>query len=144
MLESAREAHREGRYAEAESFCRDLLERTPADGEVPYLLGLVLHQTGRESEAEKWLLHSAALAPQSPNAYYALGCVYAAAGDAASAAEVFAAALRRQTRPRSAGGAGSRLANETCAPAGQAGRGSEDPEVSNGVDRVNYAGNLRE
>jgi Flp pilus assembly protein TadD len=95
MLESAREAHREGRYAEAESFCRDLLERTPADGEVPYLLGLVLHQTGRESEAEKWLLHSAALAPQSPNAYYALGCVYAAAGDAASAAEVFAAALRR-------------------------------------------------
>jgi Flp pilus assembly protein TadD len=95
MLESARQARREGRYAEAEAFCRDLLERAPADGQVPYLLGLVLHETGREVEAEKWLRHAAVLAPRSPNAYYALGCVHAATGNAASAAEAFAIALRR-------------------------------------------------
>ncbi|MGD0058523.1 MAG: tetratricopeptide repeat-containing glycosyltransferase family protein [Verrucomicrobiia bacterium] len=95
LVESAREAHREGRYAEAEAICRDLLERTPADGEVPYLLGLVLHETGRGAEAEKWLRQAAAFAPQSPNAYYALGCVHAAAGDVASAAEAFATALQR-------------------------------------------------
>jgi Flp pilus assembly protein TadD len=94
-LESAREAHRQGRCAEAEAFCRDLLERAPADGEVAYLLGLVLHQTGREAEAEKWLRQAAALNPRSPNAYYALGCVYAASANAASAAEAFARALER-------------------------------------------------
>ncbi|HUI07092.1 MAG TPA: tetratricopeptide repeat-containing glycosyltransferase family protein [Verrucomicrobiae bacterium] len=94
-LESARKAHREGRYAEAEVLCHDLLERAPADGEALYLLGLVLHQTGRETEAETWLRRAAALAPRSPNAYYALGCVHAATGDAASAAKAFASALKR-------------------------------------------------
>lgn len=94
-LELAREAHRQGRYGEAEGICRDLLERTPADGEAPYLLGLVLHQTGREAEAEEWLRRAAALAPRSPNAHYALGCVYAATGNAARAAEAFATALQR-------------------------------------------------
>jgi Flp pilus assembly protein TadD len=72
-----------------------LLERTTADGEVPYLLGLVLHHTGREAEAEQWLRHAAALDPRSPNAYYALGCVYAATGKAASAADAFAATLQQ-------------------------------------------------
>lgn len=95
MIESARAAHREGRHAEAEAICRDLLKHTPSDGEVPYLLGLVLHQTGREAEAEKWLRQAAALAPQSLNAYYALGCVHAASGDHTSAAEAFATALER-------------------------------------------------
>jgi len=95
MLESARQAHRQGRYAEAEALCRELLERTPTDGEVSYLLGLVLHQTGREVEAEQWLRHAAALDPQSPNPHYALGCVHAATGDVASAAEAFANALQR-------------------------------------------------
>ncbi len=95
MLESARAAHREGRYAEAEAICRDLLERTPTDGEVPYLLGLILHKTAWETEAEKWLRQAADLDPQSPNAHYALGCVHAANGDAASAVVAFATALRR-------------------------------------------------
>ena len=99
MLESARHACREGHYAEAEVLCRDLLERTTADGEVPYLLGLVLHHTGREAEAEQWLRQAAALDPRSPNAYYALGCVYAATGKAASAADAFAATLQRNVQP---------------------------------------------
>jgi len=95
LLESARTAHHEGRYAEAEVICRDLLKRTPSDGEVHYLLGLVLHKTGRDADAEKWLRHAAELAPQSPNAWYALGCVYAATDDPAHAAEAFTAALQR-------------------------------------------------
>jgi Flp pilus assembly protein TadD len=95
MLESARHACREGHYAEAEALCRALLERTPADAEVPYLLGLVLHHTGREAEAEEWLRRAAVLDPRAPNTYYALGCVYAATGNAASAAEAFDATLQR-------------------------------------------------
>ena len=95
MIESARQAHHEGRYAEAEALCRDLLERTPRDGEPPYLLGLVLRDAGRMAEAAEWLRRAAALDPLSPNAHYALGCVYAAGGEAASAAEAFAEALRR-------------------------------------------------
>jgi Flp pilus assembly protein TadD len=94
-LESAREAHRQGRYAEAERLCRDLLERASADGEAPYLLGLVLHQTGREEEAEQWLRRAAALNPRSPNAHYALGCVYAATANPGRAAEEFRGALER-------------------------------------------------
>jgi len=94
-LESARLAHRERRFAEAEAICRDLCERAPADGEASYLLGLALHDTGREAEAEPWLRRAAALDPQSPHAHYALGCVYAAMDDSASAAQAFAAALQR-------------------------------------------------
>ena len=94
-LESAREAHRQGRYEKAEAICRDLAGRAPADGEAPYLLGLVLHQTGREAEAENWLRLAATLNSRSPNACYALGCVYAARANAASAAGAFGAALQR-------------------------------------------------
>jgi len=94
-LESAREAHRQGRWAEAEACCRALLERLPGDAEAAYLLGLVLHKTGREAEAEKWLRQAAALNSRSPNAYYALGCVYAATGRARNAVEAFATALKR-------------------------------------------------
>ncbi|MGO8676183.1 MAG: tetratricopeptide repeat protein [Limisphaerales bacterium] len=94
-LESAREAHRRGRHAEAEALCRDLVERAPLDGEAPYLLGLILRQTGRETEAEEWLRRAASLNPRSPNAYYALGCVLAARGNPSGAAEAFGAALAR-------------------------------------------------
>ncbi len=94
-LESARQAHLQGRHADAEAVCRQVLEQAPQEGQAHYLLGLVLHQSGRDSEAEACLRRAVALAPHSPNAFYALGCVHAALGDAAKAAEAFGAALAR-------------------------------------------------
>ncbi|MBI5137825.1 MAG: tetratricopeptide repeat protein [Nitrospirae bacterium] len=45
--------HREGKLAEAEQICHDVLKRDPKHPEAMVLLAMIAHQTGRHEEALK-------------------------------------------------------------------------------------------
>ncbi|MDQ7778987.1 MAG: tetratricopeptide repeat protein [Planctomycetota bacterium] len=55
QLKSARAAYRTGRYAEAETLCKSILERAASDTEAAELLGLVYLETGKHAEARRAL-----------------------------------------------------------------------------------------
>jgi protein O-GlcNAc transferase len=64
-LDAALEHHRAGRLAEAEVAYRHLLADEPNDPSALHLLGMLLHQTGRNTEALDLLDRSVRLAPHA-------------------------------------------------------------------------------
>ena len=83
------EAHRDGRIAQAEAACRELLRSAPRHVPTLLLMGTILHQTGRYLEAVPPLALAVELQPQSLGARSRLGSVYYALGDYARAVETY-------------------------------------------------------
>jgi Flp pilus assembly protein TadD len=69
------ELHNSGRHVEAEAACRSLLNQDPHDGQLLFLLGMVLHKQGRSREALKHMETAAALHPHSARIFNGLGFV---------------------------------------------------------------------
>jgi tetratricopeptide (TPR) repeat protein len=69
------ELHNTGRHVEAEVACRALLNQDPRDGQLLFLLGMVLHKQGRSREALEHMQTAAALHPRSARILNGLGFV---------------------------------------------------------------------
>ena len=88
-LKRAFAEHNAGRAAAAEALCRALLPENPADAQLCFLLGMILHQTNRDAEAVDWLRHAAGLQPQSARNFSGLGYACRGLGNEAEAAKSF-------------------------------------------------------
>jgi RimJ/RimL family protein N-acetyltransferase/Flp pilus assembly protein TadD len=73
-LKLAFEMHNAGRDREAEALCRVLMQIRPQDGQLLFLLGMILHHTGRDEEAVKWLSLASRFQPRSARVFNGLGC----------------------------------------------------------------------
>ena len=93
VLKVAFELHNAGHHADAEALCRVLLRLNPRDGQLLFLLGMVLQKTGRSAEALKYLQSAAQLQPQSARIFNALGFVHQSLKDYARAVELYAKAI---------------------------------------------------
>ena len=76
VMAFAIEALGQGRLAEAETLCREILKEVPDHFHATHLLGLRAFDGGRLDEAEFLLERAAALDPRSPDAHGNLGAVY--------------------------------------------------------------------
>ena len=85
-------AHNEGRHAEAEALALTLLQINPADPQMLFLLGMVLHKTNRDAEALIKLNRAAELTPHSARIFSGLGCACRGLGDETAAAQHFSRA----------------------------------------------------
>jgi len=72
-LNQAAEHFEAGRLAEAEAICRQILDRTPAEAEAGFLLGVVLLRAGRRDEALPLLESAAVQLPKRAEPQYFLG-----------------------------------------------------------------------
>ena len=72
-LELARQHHRAGRLAEAESICREILAAEPRHADALHLLGVIAGQTGRHAAAVELLRQSVAVRPDHPEFHKNLG-----------------------------------------------------------------------
>ncbi|HVM59505.1 MAG TPA: tetratricopeptide repeat-containing glycosyltransferase family protein [Verrucomicrobiae bacterium] len=93
-LDAAIKAYRDRRYDDAEAACRAALRDAPKDGQACFLLGMVLHKTGRDKEAIQWLSQAAEIQPESAKVFSGLGCAHYAMGDDSRAADCFAQSIR--------------------------------------------------
>jgi len=92
-LRLAFEAHNRGDHTGAEALCRKLLPDGRADSRLYFLLGMVLHKLGRDTEAVAPLLHAASLAPRDAAIFNGLGCVYHSLKDYPRAVKYFQQAI---------------------------------------------------
>jgi len=92
VLKLAFAAHNAGRHDETEALCRTLVKAGMIDGRLFFLLGMALHQTGRETGAVSWLERAAELQPDSARVFCGLGNTWMKLGDASKAAGYFARA----------------------------------------------------
>ena len=99
-LKLAFEMQNAGRAHEAEALCRVLMQLRPQDAQLLYLLGMILHKTGRERAAVECLSSAAQYQPQSARIFSGLGCALQKLEDHAHAAKAFERAL--ELEPRSA------------------------------------------
>ncbi|MDA9529386.1 MULTISPECIES: O-linked N-acetylglucosamine transferase family protein [unclassified Bradyrhizobium] len=76
VMSFAVEALGQGRLAEAETLCREILKEVPDHFHATHLLGLRAFDGGRLDEAEFLLERAIALDPRSPDAHGNLGAVY--------------------------------------------------------------------
>jgi tetratricopeptide (TPR) repeat protein len=90
------------RDPEAEETLKRAAERAPADAEIPYDLGRIYDQQGRQTQAADSLRRATALDPRSYKAWDNLGLVSEALGDAAQAQQYYlkAIALVYKDHPR--------------------------------------------
>ncbi|MGA2332682.1 MAG: tetratricopeptide repeat-containing glycosyltransferase family protein [Syntrophales bacterium] len=93
ILKVAFELHNAGRHQEAETISRLLIKINPHDGELLFLLGMVLQQTGRSQEALRYLEQAAELQPQSAPIFNGLGFVHQSLQDYSRAMENHAKAI---------------------------------------------------
>ena len=93
VLKLAFEMHNAGRHLEAEAMCRILLQLNPQDGQLLFLLGMVLHKLRRSREALEYLEQAAALPPPSARVFNGLGHVRQSLGEHAGAVEHYARAV---------------------------------------------------
>jgi Flp pilus assembly protein TadD len=75
VLKQAFAAHNEGRHREAEEICRRLAGSGVEDGQLFFLLGMVLHKQQRDIEAVQWLKRAAQEQPHTARNWDALGVV---------------------------------------------------------------------
>ena len=92
-LKLAFELYNSGRHAEAESACLSLMQINPRDGQLLFLLGMILQKTGRNSEALKYLEQAAELQPQAARIYNGLGAAHQSLHDPARAVDNYARAV---------------------------------------------------
>jgi tetratricopeptide (TPR) repeat protein len=91
-----------GRHDEAEALCRTLLPQKPQDVQLLFLLGMILHKTGRNDEAVSCLVRAAMAAPPQARVFNGLGCAYQSLKDWPRAADSFAKAIELDPRTGSA------------------------------------------
>jgi Flp pilus assembly protein TadD len=65
-----------GQTEAAEAACRELLPARPQDAQLLFLLGMVLHKSGRDTEAVKHLSQAAQLQPSAERIFQGLGCAH--------------------------------------------------------------------
>jgi Flp pilus assembly protein TadD len=101
-----------GRLAEADSACRAVLARRPADPVALHVLGLVERRRGRLDEAERLLRLSVDLEPRNPEFRGNLGQLLTARGQPEAALQQLEQAVRCDARFRPARLALARIANQ--------------------------------
>ena len=62
-----------GRFGEAETACRTLVEHAPANAPALSLLGVLAHQAGRSDEAVAWIRQAVDIDSENPEFHYNLG-----------------------------------------------------------------------
>ena len=92
-LRLAFEAHNRGQHAEAAALCRQLLPEGRPDARLYFLLGMILHRLGRDSEAIEPLHRAAGLTPLDAAVFNGLGCVFHSLKDYSRAVENFQQAI---------------------------------------------------
>ena len=97
-LKLAFAAHNEGRHGDAEALCRTLLLINAADAQLLFLLGMILHRTGRDAEAADHLQRAAAWQPDAARIFSGLGCARRGLRDWAGAQKNFARAAELEPR----------------------------------------------
>jgi len=112
LLQSAAANLQAGRLAEAESACRALLARRPADAVATHILGLVERRRDRLDEAERLLRLSVDLEPRNPEFRSNFGQLLVARGQPDAALQQFELAVRCDGRFRPARLSLARLANQ--------------------------------
>ena len=117
LLQSAAGHLQAGCLVEAESACRTLLARRPADASATHILGLVERRRGHLDEAERLLRLSVDLEPRNPEFRSNLGQVLAARGQPDAGLQQMEEAVRIEGRFRPARLALARLANQLGRPA---------------------------
>ncbi|HWG04837.1 MAG TPA: tetratricopeptide repeat protein, partial [Beijerinckiaceae bacterium] len=80
-LRDALELHRNGRLDEADYACRELLEQNPCDAQAHHLLGVLLHQQGRQVAARQHLERACELAPAVAEFHLSHGLLLGALGN---------------------------------------------------------------
>ncbi|MDA9421152.1 acetylglucosamine transferase [Bradyrhizobium sp. CCBAU 53380] len=76
IISAAAAAYGQGRYAETEALCREILKALPDHFDATHLLGLCAHDGRRLEEAQLLLERAIALDPRSHEAYSNLATVY--------------------------------------------------------------------
>ncbi|NUR13464.1 MAG: tetratricopeptide repeat protein [Bradyrhizobium sp.] len=76
IISAAANAHGQGRHAETEALCRQVLQAVPDHFDATHLLGLCAHQSGRLGEAQQLLERAVALDPRSHQAHNNLAAVH--------------------------------------------------------------------
>lgn len=99
-LKLAFELHNAGRSREAEALCRVLEKIHPADSQLLFLLGMILHGKKQDTEAVQYLSLAAKHRPDSARIFKGLGCAFQGLKDHAHAAGAFERAIELQ--PQSA------------------------------------------
>jgi len=97
-LKLAFEMQNAGRTPEAEALCRMLVQLRPKDAQLLYLLGMILHKTGREHAAIEYLSSAAQYQPHSARIFNGLGCAFNKLEDYAHAAKAFERAMELESR----------------------------------------------
>jgi Flp pilus assembly protein TadD len=112
LLRTAADHLQAGRLDGAESACRLVLARRPADARATHLLGLVERRRGRLEDAERLMRLSAELEPGNPEFRTNHAQLLATRGDPESALQQFGQAVRLDGRFRPARLGLARLANQ--------------------------------
>ncbi|WP_246789694.1 tetratricopeptide repeat protein [Bradyrhizobium sp. CCBAU 51765] len=76
VISAAASAYGQGRYAETEALCREILKALPDHFDATHLLGLCAHDGRRLAEAQQLLERAIALDPRSHEAHSNLATVY--------------------------------------------------------------------
>jgi tetratricopeptide (TPR) repeat protein len=93
LLTQAREAFRQGRAAQAEAACKQILERYPADKTGLNLLGVVYQAAGRHRLAVKMFAKAIAADDLDAACHYNIACSYQVMDQPEAAAAHFRKAL---------------------------------------------------
>ncbi|RTE92888.1 tetratricopeptide repeat protein [Bradyrhizobium sp. LVM 105] len=75
-MSAAASAYGQGRYAESEALCRQIVQAVPDHFDATHFLGLSVQQLGRLDEAQQLLERAVALDPRSHEAHNNLASVY--------------------------------------------------------------------
>ncbi|MCK1734693.1 tetratricopeptide repeat protein [Bradyrhizobium sp. 138] len=78
IISAAASAYGQGRYAESEALCRQIVQAVPDHFDATHFLGLSVQQLGRLDEAQQLLERAVALDPRSHEAHNNLAAVYLA------------------------------------------------------------------
>ena len=105
VISAAASAYGQGRYAETEALCRQILQAVPDHFDATHLLGLSVQQGGRPEEAQRLLERATAIDPRSHEAHSNLASVYLMLQkfEAARACQQTAIALKPNFTPALAG-----------------------------------------
>ncbi|WP_448032128.1 tetratricopeptide repeat protein [Bradyrhizobium liaoningense] len=105
VIAAASSAYGQGRYAETEAICRQILQAVPDHFDATHLLGLCAQQGGRLEEAQQLLERAIAIDPRAHEAHSNLATVYFVLQklEAARACQEKAIALKPNFAPALAG-----------------------------------------
>lgn len=101
VIAAAASAYGQGRYAESEALCRQIVQAVPDHFDATHLLGLSVQQGGRLEEAQQLLERAVAIDPRSHEAHNNLAAVLFGLGqfEAARACQEKAIALKPNFAP---------------------------------------------